>query len=262
MIKHKYKKQLYDGIPVTNDLDYGFESSPQPQKHQKESGFNNVKNNHSFNSTMMRLAYKNKNKVVSVGDKMYVSGSNSAQDVWDVASKIPNWNHDSMASNAIGNAAGTLAGTLATGIVGETTGNPELATMAGGYVGKKTKEKTQELTKDLGDTTKTERYGQATKELAKQSGKIKQVVGDSLGGSVALEMEKNYPELQTTTYGAPVFQPFSSEQGNRYRHQGDIVSAFDSGAKTMGGGSFNPLENHSFKGYNGVASSSGNTLID
>jgi hypothetical protein len=262
MIKHKYKKQLYDGIPVTNDLDYGFESSPQPQKHQKESGFNQVKNNHSFNNTMMRLAYKNKNKVVSVGDKMYVAGTDSARDVWDDVSKIPNWNHNNMTSNALGKVAGNYAGGVAAGFVGETTGNPGLATMAGSYVGKKADEKTQELTKDLGDTTKTERYGQATKELNQHQGKIKQVVGHSLGGTVALEMEKNNPELQTTTYGAPVFQPFSSEQGNRYRHQGDIVSAFDSGAKTMGGGSLNLLKNHGSQGYNGVASSSGNTLID
>jgi outer membrane lipoprotein SlyB len=263
MIKHKYKNKLYLGDSVSNDLDYDFETTTsQPKKQQRDSGFNNVKNNHSFNSTMMRLAYKNKNKVVSVGDKMYVSGTSNARDVWDDVSKVPNWNHDNMTSNALGKVAGNFAGGLATGFVGETTGNPGLATMAGGYVGKKANEKTQELTKNLGDTTKTERYGQATKELNKSPGKIKQVVGDSLGGSIALELEKNNPELKTTTYGAPVFQPFSSEQGNRYRHQGDIVSAFDSGAKTMGGGSLNPIKNHSFKGYNGVASSSGNTLID
>ena len=100
------------------------------------------------------------------------------------------------------------------------------------------------------------------KNLNKQGGKIKQVVGHSLGGSIALELEENNPELNTTTYGAPVFQPFSSNQGNRYTHHGDVVSMFDRGAKTMGGGSLNPFQNHSYSGYEGVASNSNDTFID
>ena len=144
MIKHKHKNKLYLGEAVSNNLSYDFDSiKPQAKQENRTNGFNNVKNNHTFNSTMMRLAYKNKNKVISVGDKMYIAGTSNAQDVFDDVSKIPNWNHNNMTSNALGKVAGNFVGGLATGFVGETTGNPGLATATGSYMGKKANETTQ-----------------------------------------------------------------------------------------------------------------------
>ena len=64
---------------------------------------------------------------------------------------------------------------------------------------------------------------------------IDTVVGHSLGGSVALELQKNYPNRiqKSRTYGAPVFDVLGTEAENvdRYRNWGDPVSVFDRGAR-------------------------------
>ena len=67
---------------------------------------------------------------------------------------------------------------------------------------------------------------------------IERVVGDSLGGSVALEIQRHHPELRVRTYGAPVvdlkgaMQPTWNANTERYRNFGDSVSMFDSPAHT------------------------------
>jgi pimeloyl-ACP methyl ester carboxylesterase len=60
---------------------------------------------------------------------------------------------------------------------------------------------------------------------------IHTVVGHSLGGAVALQLQKDQPNrnLKTRTYGAPVM---SFTGGDRYRNVADPVSIFDFGAKT------------------------------
>jgi len=60
---------------------------------------------------------------------------------------------------------------------------------------------------------------------------IDRMVGHSMGGSVALEIAKQHPNITTTTYGAPVF---STSGGDRYRDVFDPVSMFDFGAKSVG----------------------------
>ena len=77
----------------------------------------------------------------------------------------------------------------------------------------------------------------ATEEIRKgiNRGEIDTVVGHSLGGSVSLELQKNYPDRikKSRTYGAPVMDLLGSESENvdRYRNWLDPVSIFDRGAK-------------------------------
>ena len=100
-----------------------------------------------------------------------------------------------------------------------------------------------------GDVRNATRYEQAEKAL-KANPNISRVVGHSLGGSVALELQKNYPHLQSRTYGAPVWDPFGldtqpydqwqrlgkpswipqPEKIERYRNYLDPVSIFDRSA--------------------------------
>ena len=96
-----------------------------------------------------------------------------------------------------------------------------------------------------GDVKNSERYQNAD-ELLKKNPQVKKLVGHSLGGSVTLELQKQYPErFETTTYGAPV-TAFS--KGKRYRHTGflmtDPISMFDLGATTYPIMSNNPLRIH------------------
>ncbi len=69
----------------------------------------------------------------------------------------------------------------------------------------------------------------------KNQGQIDTVVGHSLGGSVSLELQKNYPDIikKSRTYGAPVMDLLGSESDDvdRYRNWFDPVSIFDRGAK-------------------------------
>ena len=85
-----------------------------------------------------------------------------------------------------------------------------------------------------GDLRNSERYQKVLKEFENQ-GQIDTVVGHSLGGSVSLELQKNYPDrkLKSRTYGAPVMDLLGSESENvdRYRNWLDPVSVLDRGAK-------------------------------
>ena len=84
------------------------------------------------------------------------------------------------------------------------------------------------------DLKDSERY-QKILEGFKNRGEIDTVVGHSLGGSVSLELQQNFPDRikNSRTYGAPVFELLGSESENvdRYRNWLDPVSVFDRGAK-------------------------------
>ena len=259
MIKNKKKKREIDNytpkargfVPstVTNNIRYDFTEAKKPyDRTPRDSGFNSVKNTHAFNATMLRLASKQPNNVLTVGDKMCIYGTEptNARDVWDDVSKIPNWKEIDLSgklSGAVGAKVGEAAGTAAADFTG-----PLVGAYVGTKVGEKASDLTKHMTKDLGDSTKIQRYEQAKEEQEKQGDKVKHLVGHSMGGNVALEMQKEKPHLKSTTYGAAVWQPFSTEQGDRYRHGGDPISMFDRGAKTIGG-SWNPVSAHAFTGY-------------
>lgn len=95
-----------------------------------------------------------------------------------------------------------------------------------------------------GNLKDSERYQQAEKAL-KENPQIKHVIGHSLGGSVALELEKTFPkQIETSrTYGAPVLDLTQHEMDpsvSRFRNMFDPVSIFDNAANVSV--NFNPLE--------------------
>ena len=96
----------------------------------------------------------------------------------------------------------------------------------------------------FGTITDSTRYNQA-KTALDLNPNITKIVGHSLGGSVALEFQKNNPKYNTTTYGAPVLQ-IGSKQGNRFRFPYDPVSYLDNGAITVDKFNLNP---HSYANY-------------
>ena len=259
MIKNKKKKREIDNytpeargfVPstVTNNIRYDFTEAKKPyERTPRDMGFNSVKNTHAFNATMLRLAYEHPKKTFTVGEKMYIAGTDPSnlRDVWDDVSKIPNWKEIDLSgklSGAVGAKVGEAAVEAATPYTG-----PVVGAYVGTKVGQKASDLTKHMTKDLGDSKKIHRYEQAKEEQEKQGDKVKHLVGHSMGGNVALELQKENPNLKSTTYGAAVWQPFSTEQGDRYRHGGDPISMFDRGAKTIGS-SWNPLSAHEFTGY-------------
>jgi pimeloyl-ACP methyl ester carboxylesterase len=93
-----------------------------------------------------------------------------------------------------------------------------------------------DLALPFGLTKGTQRYID-TERVLKANPKIRRVVGHSLGGAVALELQKDHPELESRTYGAPVV---SMTPGERYRSYGDPVSVLDFGSKRTIPHSLNP----------------------
>jgi len=106
------------------------------------------------------------------GDTLYVAGSHTARDWFDDVTKIPNWQN---APAGFSNATDIM-----------------------------------QMIPGAGDLRNAERY-QAAETALKANPGIKRVVGHSLGGSVALELQKNYSGLESRTYGAPVWDPTGSD---------------------------------------------------
>ena len=95
-----------------------------------------------------------------------------------------------------------------------------------------------------GSVMDSTRYNQA-KTVLDSNPHIKNLVGHSLGGSVALELQKHNQKMTSTTYGAPILQ-IGTKQGNRYRFPFDPISYLDNGAITVNKFSINP---HSYSNY-------------
>ena len=82
-----------------------------------------------------------------------------------------------------------------------------------------------------GDLRQSTRY-QAAEKALKENPQVSHVVGHSLGGSVALQLEQDHPnQIKTSrTYGAPVLDAWKGGNPERYRHYGDPVSVLDRSA--------------------------------
>ena len=94
-------------------------------------------------------------------------------------------------------------------------------------------------------TDQTRRFKDADQVLGE--GGISKVVGHSLGGAVALELQGKNPGLESETYGAPVFS--TQRSGQRHCRTRDPVCAFDLGAKKSSISSPSLLANHTYRGY-------------
>jgi hypothetical protein len=86
-----------------------------------------------------------------------------------------------------------------------------------------------------GNLQNSERYQQAKDAYQKLQGAgkpVDRVVGHSLGGSVALQMQKDLGIPRSRTFGAPVFDlGGSANMVERFRHPLDPVSMLDFGAR-------------------------------
>jgi len=98
-----------------------------------------------------------------------------------------------------------------------------------------------DLSIPLGMTNRTARYRDASRTLAANP-KIRRVVGHSLGGAVALQMQHDNPNLKSMTYGAPVLSFSGSSE--RRRSLGDPISMFDFGSRETAPSTYNP---HSYQ---------------
>ena len=111
----------------------------------------------------------------------------------------------------------------------------------------------------------SQRYKDADKIL-RNNKDIDTLVGHSLAGSVALELNKNYDNKFTTrTYLAPVFDLFKNNSVNdknlRFKTNFDIISMFDRNALNISKPSINPLSLHSYDNYADTGLETGRQII-
>ena len=92
----------------------------------------------------------------------------------------------------------------------------------------------------------TQRYQQAFAALKKSKGRVRFLVGHSLGGAVAAAMTEQFPELEARVYGAPLMRSKGSVRVKSFRHQYDPISILDRGSVVNRVPGFNT---HSYKGY-------------
>ena len=113
-------------------------------------------------------------------DKMFIAGSHTARDWFDDVTKIPQWQKVPAGINPVIDVMNTWWGRWIFG---------------------------------TGDLRQSERY-QKTSECLSSHPEVKVVEGHSLGGAVALQLEKDFPQriAKTVTYGAPVWDPFGRQK--------------------------------------------------
>ena len=112
-------------------------------------------------------------------------------------------------------------------------------------------------------TRDIERYRDAKKFLEAHPD-VKQLIGHSMGSSVALQLNADFHDrFETRTYAAPVFHLLpgsdsSDPRDERFRTFGDPVAMFDNAAsETVVKPTLNPLELHSYSNYGDVGLSPG-----
>ena len=98
----------------------------------------------------------------------------------------------------------------------------------------------------LRKASNTQRYQQALAALKRSNGRVKYLVGHSLGGAVAAALTEQFPELQARVYGAPLLRSSDSVRVHSFRHQYDPISMLDRGAVVNRAPGWNA---HSYKGY-------------
>ena len=223
------------------------------------NAFETIVNSHVFNKNMLDLAYANKNKIVSINDKLWVAGTASKSDMLEDALYIPDWKAIKASeniSNLVGASIGEKTTKFATIATEAITNSPETALQVGGYigeqVGRKAKDYTLNKTKDLGDSTKLTRYGQLD-DYMKTNPQVVNITSHSMGSNASFEWDKQNPNIikNNVTYGAPMvsYAPLTGKEDDnlRYRTKYDPVSILDREAHTID--SDNPIDmfgNHSY----------------
>lgn len=106
---------------------------------------------------------------------------------------------------------------------------------------------------DIHNADRTRQAEVAYQQLIQEGKPVDRVVGHSLGGSVALQLQKDHDIPISRTFGAPVFDVNNSLRGTdmayhnaRYRHPTDPVSVLDRGATML---PVRDLNAHMYGGY-------------
>ena len=239
--KRKYNNYYYK--PKTLNLNEQEKENKTNIHHW--NAYETILNSHGFNRSMLNVAYKHPDAVVGVDNRAYVAGTRNKRDIYDDITKIPSWNYDNIFSKSVGKIAENFSGKFVEGFLKETVFAP-ISIGAGEFVGRAVNQKTQEITKDVGNTKASQRYQDLDNYMSKNPN-TDTIISHSLGTSASLEYGKDKPNINNITYGGPVLDLNSNQNTTRFRQKGDLISSFDFGANTIETTKpFDVLHNHSY----------------
>ena len=117
-----------------------------------------------------------------------------------------------------------------------------------------------------GLTKYSDRY-KSVKKVLDENPQVKMIQGHSLGGAIALSLNKeNGWKYDTRTYNAPIVssQPMGETGRNsiRIRDKNDLVSYFDKGAITVDSSKPNPLHAHFMSNFNDIGMKPSNIPVE
>ena len=195
------KKRKHNYIYKPQKLNLNREEKENKTNIHHWNAFETIVNSHVFNKNMLDLAYANKNKIVSINNKLWVAGTASKSDMLEDIQYIPDWKAVKLSeniSNLVGTSIGGKATEFATIATEAITGSAETALQVGGYigeqVGRKAKDYTLNKTKDLGDSTKLTRYGQLD-DYMKTNPQVVNITSHSMGSNASFEWDKQNPNI-------------------------------------------------------------------
>ncbi len=218
--RRKRNERLYESMP---------ESSPIPRIERVVNQHFNVNKEEEEDITDaegLRRAYSDPNRLYKHGDKLYIAGTTWTDDKMNVSK--PPW-YTTVLKDIF---PGKIPDNFSLNDAIDDLKIPEFKT------------------RDI------QRYKDANKFL-KQNPDVKQLIGHSMGGSVALQLNKDYNnKFETRTYSAPVFDVIpngnNDPENQRFKTLGDPVAMFDTNANTFVKPSLNPLDLHSYNNYGNI----------
>jgi hypothetical protein len=107
---------------------------------------------------------------------------------------------------------------------------------------------------DIHDADRMKMAEAAYQDLIKKGKPVDRVVGHSLGGSVALQLQKDHDIPFSRTFGAPVLDLNPFQNAERYRHPLDPFSILDRGATNTSNFNHMSINTHSYGGFSGAKS--------
>ena len=174
------------------------------------------------------------------GNVLYLGGTRDFNDWKDNIKHIPDWQKLNGLKHTVSNVAGAIQKATGVDLGAEVLGVPN-SVLKG----------VPDIPSDWGNVRNTQAYKDARETLLAHP-EINTISGYSKGGALALELQREFPQLKTRTFGSPtVSSPFEkwskgAKNVERYANSFDPVAMFDSSAQTY---AQSPNDNKGITGF-------------
>ena len=219
MFQRRKRHDMYEAMPSLTPI-------PRMQKVVDQHFNTNKEEEDITDAEGLKRAYSSPDRLYKHGDRLYIAGTTWTDDKMDVSK--PPW-YTTLLKDIL---PGKIPNNFSLNDAIDDLKIPEFKTRA------------------------IQRYKDANSFL-KRNTDVKELIGHSMGGSVALQLNKDYNnQFETRTYSAPVFDVLPNNnndpENERFKTLGDPVAIFDNNARVSFKPTLNPLELHSYNNYGNI----------